>query len=169
MHTASKHVQSSGAYCLKYKVQHHNSKSVTVTTCLLASVGCVQQLFPCCLLVVPDLHICYCVHSQISSMNVDLQGPSTQWADMNMRYLAAPFMVVFGGKVTSMCICLLFVVLHALLAQARRCILHSFQPITESRRFSAGLHQCMPAVCGFSFIHCQVSDTPSYSCPFKTR
>lgn len=26
------------------------------------------------------------------------QGPSTQWADKNMMYLAAPFMVVFGGK-----------------------------------------------------------------------
>ena len=33
---------------------------------------------------------------QHSSM-VNLQGPSTQWADKNMMYLAAPFMVVFGG------------------------------------------------------------------------
>ena len=27
-----------------------------------------------------------------------LQGPSTGWTDQNMRYLAAPFMVVFGGQ-----------------------------------------------------------------------
>lgn len=39
------------------------------------------------------------------SCMVNLQGPSTQWADKNMMYLAAPFMVVFGGMPQSLIEC----------------------------------------------------------------